>query len=74
MKYRVCLVDKVNMHEINKNCGNALEDTENPGSLGSSLLFLARTINSILKDADSSISLRQLLELTSASKLISSEF
>lgn len=62
------------MHEINKNCRNALEDTENPGSLGSSLLFLARTINSILKDADSSISLRQLLELTSASKLISSEF
>ena len=62
------------MHEINKNCGNAPEDTENPGSLGSSLLFLARTINSILKDADSSISLRQLLELTSASKLISSEF
>lgn len=37
-----------NMHEINKNCGNALEDTENPGSLGSLLLFLARTINSIL--------------------------
>ena len=52
------------MHEINKSCGNALEDTENPGSLGSSLLFLARTINSILKDADSSISLRQLLEVT----------
>ena len=52
------------MHEINKNCGNAPEDTENPGSLGSSLLFLARTINSILKDADSSISLRQLLEVT----------
>lgn len=36
------------MHEINKNCGNAPEDTENPGSLGSLLLFLARTINSIL--------------------------
>lgn len=52
------------MHEINKNCGNALEDTENPGSLESLLLFLARTINSILKDADSSISLRQLLEVT----------
>lgn len=60
------------MHEINKNCGSsrssrtveALEDTENPGSLESLLLSLARKINSILKDADSSISLRQLLEVT----------